>query len=50
LVSSRFQVGYPVSALFSYRFAGISDADQPLRVFPFPMNATGYNPNLTQNY
>jgi hypothetical protein len=30
LVSSRFQVGYPVSALFSYRFAGMNDAGQPL--------------------
>jgi hypothetical protein len=24
--------------------------DSPLWVFPFPQNATGYNPNLTQNY
>jgi hypothetical protein len=24
--------------------------DSPLWVFPFPRNATGYNPNLTQNY
>jgi hypothetical protein len=24
--------------------------DSPLWVFPFPMNATAYNPNLTQNY
>ncbi|MDR1415220.1 MAG: SusC/RagA family TonB-linked outer membrane protein [Odoribacteraceae bacterium] len=29
LVASRFQVGYPVSALFSYRFAGIDDTGQP---------------------
>ncbi|MDR1415219.1 MAG: RagB/SusD family nutrient uptake outer membrane protein [Odoribacteraceae bacterium] len=24
--------------------------DSPLWVFPFPQNATGFNPNLTQNY
>ncbi|MDR2130408.1 MAG: RagB/SusD family nutrient uptake outer membrane protein [Odoribacteraceae bacterium] len=24
--------------------------DSPLWIFPFPQNATGYNPNLTQNY
>ncbi|MDR2130409.1 MAG: SusC/RagA family TonB-linked outer membrane protein [Odoribacteraceae bacterium] len=29
LVESRFQVGYPVSALFSYRFAGINDQGEP---------------------
>ncbi|MDR3339961.1 MAG: RagB/SusD family nutrient uptake outer membrane protein [Candidatus Symbiothrix sp.] len=25
-------------------------ADSPLWIFPFPQNATNYNPNLTQNY
>ncbi|MDR2131498.1 MAG: SusC/RagA family TonB-linked outer membrane protein [Odoribacteraceae bacterium] len=29
LVSLPFQVGYPVSALFSYRFAGTNDQGQP---------------------
>ena len=24
--------------------------DSPLWIFPFPQNATNYNPNLTQNY
>jgi len=24
--------------------------DSPLWIFPFPQNATAYNPNLTQNY
>lgn len=29
LVSSKFQIGYPTSALFSYRFAGINETGAP---------------------
>lgn len=29
LVSSKYQIGYPTSALFSYRFAGINEKGEP---------------------
>ena len=31
-------------------WSGELTPDSPLWIFPFPQNATNYNPNLTQNY
>ena len=34
----------------SHEFTATLSPDSPLWIFPFPQNATNYNPNLTQNY